>query len=84
MDRFTQDIEERSDITESLTSKEDIKSYNDTMDSVLNDHATLKMKNIKIVPNASRFDCGYDRMRKLRRKAGRQYIRTRLVVDKEN
>ena len=54
------------------------------MDSVLNDRSPFRMKNIKIVPNAIWFDCEYERMRKLRRKAERQYIKNRLVVDKEN
>ena len=48
----------------------------------MDSHAPLKTKQIKVVPNAPWFDCEYNALRILRRKAERKYKKTGLQVHK--
>ena len=83
-EHFCQDILEKSKvITESETLAQKVTAYNKVMCTVLNEHAPLKSRNIKVVPNAPWFDAEYDNTRKLRRKAERLYRKTGLLVLKE-
>ncbi len=81
---FQQDISSKLSISATTTLAINAKSYNEVMTGVLNDHAPMKSKTIKIVPNAPWFDCEYEHLRKLRRKAEKTYRRSGLDADKEN
>ena len=84
-EHFCQDILEKSKvITESETLAQKVTAYNKVMSTVLNEHAPLKSRNIKVVPNVPWFDAEYENTRKLRRKAERLYKKTGLLVHKEN
>ena len=83
VDVFTQDITDGLNITDAISFKENINSYNEVMNRVLNEHAPLKSKNVKIVPTAPWFDCEYEQMRRLRRKAEKKYKQTGLIEHKE-
>ena len=54
------------------------------MSSIVDSHAPLKTKQIKVVPNAPWFDSEYNALRILRRKAERKYKKTGLQVHKED
>ena len=53
------------------------------MKELLDKHAPLITKTIKVVPNAPWFDDEYKQLRKSRRKAEKKYKRSKLPVDKE-
>ena len=71
------------EVSASRTFEENIRHYNDTLSSVLNDQAPIKSRTIKIVPNAPWFDHEYAELRKQRRKAEKTYHRSGLEVHKE-
>ena len=50
---------------------------------IINKHALLKTKQIKVVPEAHWFDAEYVTLRKLRRKAEEKFKKTGLEVDKK-
>ena len=82
-ERFQQDISSKLNISGTATLTQNTKNYNDVLSSVLNDHAPTKSKTIKILPNAPWFDCEYEHLRKLRRRAEKAYRRSGLDADKE-
>ena len=83
-ERFAEDVSEKLDISESLSFGDNINAYNEVLSELLNEHAPIKSRTIKIVPNAPWFDSEYENLRRLRRKAEKKYQKTKLVVDKEN
>ena len=81
-ERFNADILEKLDITlESFG--DNVKRYNEVLNEIINEHAPVKTRRIKIVPNAPWFDAEYANLRKLRRKAEKQYQKSKLAADKE-
>lgn len=83
-DVFQNNITDKLIISDCATFKENVSMYNEVLMNQLNTLAPLKSKNIKIVPNAPWFDTEYENLRKLRRKAEKEYRRTGLQVHKEN
>ena len=83
-EEFQQKVTEKLIVSESVSLEENIILYNDVLSNQLNSLAPLKSKNVKIVSNAPWFDYEYENLRKLRRKAEKQYKRTGLMVHKEN
>lgn len=81
-ERFTRDIQNSFAITEKPFG-ELITSYNEKMQKIIDDHAPVIKKTIKIVPEAPWFDGEYIDKRKKRRKAEKVYKRTRLQDDKK-
>ena len=63
--------------------KQSIDLYDSMCISVLNKHAPIKTKRVKIVPNAPWFDFEYSSLRRLRRRAEKRYSKTKLLCDKE-
>ena len=61
---------------------ENITQYNEKLLRVLDTHAPLKTRIVKIVPEAPWFDCEYETLRKKRRKAEKSYKRTHSEVDR--
>ena len=82
--KFNSDITRMAQVSESLSFEDNIKVYNETLKDVLNKHAPIKSKTIKIVPKAPWFDCEYEHLRKLRRKEEKRYRKTKLLVHKES
>ena len=81
---FQRKVTEKLIVTEVVTLEENINLYNKVLLNELNSLAPLKSKSVKIVPNAPWFDCEYENLRKLSRKAEKQYKRTGMEVHKEN
>ena len=50
------------------------------MVSILHEHAALKKRKVKIVPGAPWFDGKYENLEKRRRKAEKQYNKSRLLL----
>ena len=78
------DISKKLSFSNSHSLVENLTKYDTVLASLLNKHAPLKSKVIKIVPNALWFDFEYGNMRRLRRKAERQHKKTGMDVPKEN
>ena len=57
-------------------------NYNTVLTEVINKHAPIKNKQIKVVPEAPWFDAEYADLRKLRRRAEKKYKKTGLEADK--
>ena len=57
-------------------------SYNSVLTEIINRHAPVKTRKIKVVPEAPWFDAEYANLRKLRRRAEKKYRRTGLENDK--
>ena len=57
-------------------------SYNNQLKSLLDQHAPLKTKTVKIVPRAPWLDTDYKEMRKKRRKAEKKYKHSKSEDDK--
>ena len=53
--------------------KDKVLAYNTLMKEITETHASLKIKKIKIVPNAPWFDSEYKELRKSSRKAEKKY-----------
>ena len=80
--RFEADVKEKLDLT--LPSfGENMNEYNEVLKEILDEHAPLKSCIIKVVPHAPWFDTEYAAMRKLRRKAEKQFKKTKVLADKE-
>ena len=79
----------KNDITDSLTSCNisdfggRIDFYNKKMSSLVDLHAPMKTKTIKIVPKAPWFDVEYKNLRKKRRKAEKKYHKSFSEQDKQ-
>ena len=82
-DRFCSDIKNGYTDIHSGNMKEKMIAYNTLMSGVVDSHAPLKTKQIKIVPNAPWFDFEYKSLRRLRRKAEKRYKQSGLEVHKK-
>ena len=60
-----------------------VSNYNEVMSDVVNKHAPVKTKTIKVVPQAPWFDAEYASLRRQRRKAEKKYRQTSQIDDKE-
>ena len=80
---FIRDVSERMDLS-SEAFGDNVKTYNKVLSDILDKQAPVITKTIKIVPNAPWFDAEYASLRKLRRKAEKQYKKSRLISDKDN
>ena len=81
-ERFYQDIKEGYEGIPACDLKDKVTSYNTIMSNVVDAHAPLKTKSIKVVPNAPWFDFEYNALRRLCRKAERKYRKTGLEAHK--
>ena len=83
-DQFNKDVSDKLLISSASSFENNVSNYSEILSGVLNDHAPLKSRTVKVVPDAPWFDFEYEKLRKLRRKAEKQYKRSGLVVHKEN
>ena len=60
-----------------------VKQYNDVLTNIMQEHAPLKKKKVKIIQSAPWFDSEYNNLRNLRRKAEKLYKSSKLSVDKD-
>ena len=67
-----------TDLTEKLN------GYNTVMTTVIDKHAPVINKTIRIKPNAPWFDAEYAALRRQRRKAEKKFRKTHSLVDEEN
>ena len=81
--KFTDDLQRTNEIDQLCSFGDNITNYNRNLQTILDKHAPMKSKTIKISPNAPWFDGEYDNLRKRRRKAEKVYRRTRLKTDKD-
>ena len=81
-DKFCEDIANSFSITDKPFG-EVITSYNEVMGKIINEHAPVISKTIKIVPSAPWFDSEYVDLRKQRRRAEKVYKKTNLPADKK-
>ena len=82
VDKFKNDIVTTMSNSSGNTFGEKISYYNENMSSILDNHAPLKSKTIKVVPKAPWFDGEYVDLRRKRRKAEKKYRKTHDEVDK--
>ena len=61
-----------------------VSNFNSIMKQVVDNHAPLKTKSVKIVTRAPWFDAEYATLRRLRRRAEKQYRRTGSQADMDN
>ena len=83
-EQFCNEIKDKLVVVNSNSFAEKVSNYNETLRSALNKIAPIKSKQVKIVPSAPWFDCEYESIRKLRRKAEKKYRKSKLDEDKKN
>lgn len=83
-EQFSKDIKEEYENIPICDMKEKVTSCHASMTKVVDSHAPLKTKQIKVVPNAPWFDFEYKALRRLRRKAEKRYRKTGLEVHKND
>ena len=64
--------------------KDKVEVYNEMLVKILDKHAPLKTKTVKLVPRSPWFDSEYRNLRSIRRKAEKQYKRSNLPEHLEN
>jgi hypothetical protein len=79
---FINNVSEKMDLS-SESFGDNMRTYNKVLRETLDEHAPVKSKTIKVVPNAPWFDGEYASLRKQRRKAEKQYKKSQLPSDKE-
>ena len=82
-DKFCQDIEQSYNKIESDNFQEKVTAFNTIASEIVDSHAPLKSKQLKIVPEAPWFDQEYKLLRQRRRKAEKKYKRTGLDAHRE-
>ena len=70
-------------IPENLNFTDMVTNYNKVMLSIIDKHAPVRSKTVKVVPRAPWFDTEYATLRRHRRKAEKKYRRTGHEVDKQ-
>ena len=65
------DVSEKLDLT-SQSFGDNVKRYNEVLNEILDEHAPMRTRTIKVVPHAPWFDAEYDNLRKLRRNADKR------------
>ena len=83
LEKFNGEISERFAVSPTTSFGENINQYNEILRYVLDRHAPLKTRNVKLVPEAPWFDGEYETLRKKRRKAEKLYKRTGRGADKD-
>ena len=84
VEQMNNTITDRLHISKENTFEDSINCYNCILQNVLDEQALIRSCEIKIVPDAPWFDWEYENLRKLRRKAEKQYRKTGLAVHKKN
>ena len=82
MEKFSNDVIQRLDAlppTNNILQK--VTDYNTAMAGLVEEHAQLKTKTIKIIPESPWFDAEYVEHRKERTKAEKKYRRSALEAD---
>lgn len=82
-EKFVSDITDNLHLSKDKSFGENITEYNDILCNILNTHAPIKSKKVKIVEGSPWFDGEYKNLRRLRRKAEKVYKKTGLIVHKE-
>ena len=82
--KFISDITNNMKLSNDLLFKENIALYNETLRNTLNEYAPIKTKTIKIVKSSPWFDSEYENLRRLRRKAEKQFKNSGLEEHKDN
>ena len=84
MEEFKKDvIEKLNELPETTDMLMKIERYNSILTEIVNKHAPMKSKTIKVVHEAPWFDSEYADIRKLRRKAEKKYKKTGLESDRK-
>ena len=83
-EKFQEEIIAKLQIDNNLPFSDNIKQYNDTLSTLLDEHAPVRRKKVKIVSNAPWFDSEYSNLRKLRRKAEKKFQKSGLSVHKDD
>ena len=81
-EQFKKDVSEKTALT-SESFGENMRTYNKVLTEILEEHAPVKSRIIKVVPNAPWFDAEYASLRKQRRKAEKRYKKSQLASDKD-
>ena len=67
--KFVSDITENLHLSQDKSFGENVIEYNDTLRTIFNNHAPVKLKKVKMVEGSPWFDGEYENLRRLRRKA---------------
>ena len=78
-DTFSEDIRSALSNCNSVELGEKVDHYNSSLRDVLDKHAPVKTKEIRILPNAPWFDEEYAALRRQRRKAEKTYSKTKSI-----
>ena len=79
---FMKEVVEKIDVS-AQTFGDNMRIYNTVLGELLDKHAPMKTRSIKIVPTAPWFDGEYEKLRKQRRKAEKKFKKTKIPADKE-
>ena len=82
-EKFSAEGIEKFQHLETCSFGDKILEYNKFLKEMLEDYAPQQNKTIKVVPNAPWFDTEYKELRKRRRKAEKQFKRSKSIADKE-
>ena len=83
--KLSQDISKKKQAIGEVDSlKDKVEVYNEMLVKILDKHAPLKTKTVKLVPRSPWFDSEYRNLRSIRRKAEKQYKRSNLPEHLEN
>ena len=83
MERFREDVENGlASACDSRILSTSVQNYNMVLHDIVNKHAPLKQRTIKIVDHAPWFDDEYASLRRCRRRAERKYRNTKSDADK--
>ena len=83
-DHLQEEVHNKLNISEESSFEVNVTKYNETLSSSVSEHAPLKTQTLKLVRDAPWFDTEYENLRKLRRKAEKQYRKSGLEVHKED
>ena len=84
MELFSSDVKERLDaLTDANDVLTKVNDYNIAMAEVVEKHAPLKTRTVKVVPEVPWFDAEYAEQRKLRRTAEKKYRKSGLESDRK-
>ena len=82
-EKFHREVKERLDALPPTNSViEKVNGYNSVLSKLVEEHAPLRTKKIKVVPEAPWFDDEYGELRKHRRKAEKKYRRSGKEADR--
>ena len=83
-EKFKEEVSEKVTISEGKSFGENIKLYNNVLRGILDEHAPVKTKQMKVVPRAPWFDNEYENLRRERRKEEKLFHKTKLEHHHEN